>query len=251
MVESQGHRVSNITAGLPDYHLHPEILRNNVSIYMFQIPDSNLVPSYCRWQGGCGDMFFFLGGGEGKKDTTQTVCWGKYQWEANFSSVFFLSFPLFVGLSKITFLEPKLTPENRIRIPWWNHQSGRCFSQTGTFVSPIYPGGTDHIICPVPAHSKFAPFSQQAGTLRAGKVWAGCFFLFMYGLSWGSIWCVDGFWRLLEICLMDFVCFWMPFRHVLHVCHESIINFGFETNPLPRNVAPECDIQLRIVFLNH
>ena len=54
---------------------------NNVSIYMFQIPDSNLVPSYCRWQ--------------------------------------------------------------------------------GTFVSPIYPGGTDHIICPVPAHSKFAPFSQQ------------------------------------------------------------------------------------------
>lgn len=54
---------------------------NNVSIYMFQFPTDDLVPSYCRWQ--------------------------------------------------------------------------------GTFVTPIYPGSSDYIVCPVPAHSKFAPYIQE------------------------------------------------------------------------------------------
>lgn len=198
--------------------------------------------------------FFFLGGGREKGHDTNSLL-GKYQWEVNFSSVFSLSFPLFVGLSKITFLEPKLTPENRIRIPWWNHQSGRCFLQTGTFVSPIYPGGTDHIICPVPAHSKFAPFSQQAGTLRAGKVWAGFWVVFLMLFPF-YVW---SFLRFNMMCWLFLKASWDLFdgfymflnANFLHVCHERTTHFGCKTNPPPWNVAPECVIQLRIVFLNH
>ena len=108
------HTSQLVTAGLPDYHLHREILRNNVSIYMFQIPDSNLVPSYCRWQGGCGDMFFFWRGC-GKKDMTQTVRWEDINGNATFLE--FVSLFLFICLSKIAILETKPTPENLTRIP--------------------------------------------------------------------------------------------------------------------------------------
>ena len=90
------HTSQLVTAGLPDYHLHPEILRNNVSIYMFQIPDSNLVPSYCRWQGGCGNMCFFLAGvWEEGHDTNSLL--GRYQWN-NFFPNLSLSFSLLVCL---------------------------------------------------------------------------------------------------------------------------------------------------------
>ena len=46
--------------------------------------------------------FFFWGGGGGEEGHDTNSLLGKYQLEVNFSSVFSLSFPLFVGLSKIT-----------------------------------------------------------------------------------------------------------------------------------------------------
>ena len=61
------HTSQLVTAGLPDYHLHPEILRNNVSIYMFQIPDQQfgaLLLPLARW---LWQHVFFFGGGVGRR----------------------------------------------------------------------------------------------------------------------------------------------------------------------------------------
>ena len=128
------HTSQLVTAGLPDYHLHREILRNNVSIYMFQIPDSNLVPSYCRWQGGCGDMFFF-GGGVGRR-TWHKQFVGKISMGTQLFPAF-VSLFLFICLSKITILETKLTPENLTRIPWRNHQSGFAMAAVSCKQAPL------------------------------------------------------------------------------------------------------------------
>ena len=44
----------------------------------------------------------------------------------------------------------------------------------GSFVTPIYPGGSDHLICPVPSHSKFGPFSHEVGLRIKAKGHVTC-----------------------------------------------------------------------------